>query len=117
MRVRFFVALLLTVGLVGAIRYWQRQSIVGEFERRQQPLWGEMESEYRPMRVLDPQPPIVEPPSVAAEQAEGQIGPSELVLGVEVGGQARAYPINMLTGPQREIFNDVLGDERIAATW
>ena len=32
-------------------------------------------------------------------------------------GQARAYPINMLTGPSREIINDVLGGVPIAATW
>ena len=38
-------------------------------------------------------------------------------LGVEVGGEARAYPINMLSGPNREILNDTLGGRPIAATW
>ena len=42
---------------------------------------------------------------------------NELVLGVVIGHQARAYPINMLTGPSREIFNDELGGQAIAATW
>jgi hypothetical protein len=46
-----------------------------------------------------------------------QINPTELVLGVTVNGQSRAYPINMLTGPQREIINDQLGGHAIAATW
>ena len=41
----------------------------------------------------------------------------ELVLGVEVGGRARAYPINMLTGPTREIINEELNGVSIAATW
>jgi hypothetical protein len=34
-----------------------------------------------------------------------------------VEGKARAYPINMLTGPRREIINDELGGKAIAATW
>jgi hypothetical protein len=38
------------------------------------------------------------------------------VLGVRVGKDARAYPINMLTGPDREIINDTLGEKAIAAT-
>ena len=42
---------------------------------------------------------------------------SELVLGVTVGKESRAYPINMLTGPSREILNDTLGGQAIAATW
>ena len=41
----------------------------------------------------------------------------ELVLGVVIDGKARAYPINMLTGPTREIINDELSDVAIAATW
>ena len=41
----------------------------------------------------------------------------ELVLGVELAGHARAYLINTLTHPHREIFNDRLGDRAIAATW
>jgi hypothetical protein len=39
------------------------------------------------------------------------------VLGVVVGKEARAYPINMLTNPTREIINDKLGGRAIAATW
>jgi hypothetical protein len=39
------------------------------------------------------------------------------VLGVSIGDQSRAYPINMLTGPRREIINDELAGHAIAATW
>ena len=45
------------------------------------------------------------------------INEQELVLGIEINGQARAYPINMLNGPSREIINDELGGVPIAATW
>ena len=52
-----------------------------------------------------------------ATEASKDLSDDELVLGVVVEGQARAYPINMLTGPRREIVNDRLGDVPIAATW
>jgi len=62
-------------------------------------------------------PPITNFRVVSAEKAEDQLGGAELVLGVVVGQKARAYPINMLTGPRREILNDTLGGKAIAATW
>ena len=74
---------------------------------------------FRPTRLLDPQPTItnndVEIKTV--EQVGNDLKPNELVIGVEVAGQFRAYPINMLTGPRREIVNDQLGDRAIATTW
>ncbi len=51
------------------------------------------------------------------EEADQRLLDEELVIGVEINGQSRAYPINMLTGPSREIINDKLGETAIAATW
>lgn len=73
--------------------------------------------DYKPTTVLRAFPPIENPPHVDADSANVKLQPNELVLGVELDGVARAYPINMLTGPSREIFNDTLGDRSIAATW
>lgn len=73
--------------------------------------------QFAPQSVIRPQAPIIDPPFVAAAEAKNQIEPNELVLGVVIDHQARAYPINMLTGPSREIFNDELGGRAIAATW
>ncbi len=71
---------------------------------------------YEPRQVLrNPIRPIVDPSIVDVEKAE--IAPNELVIGAEVDGVARAYSINQLTGPQREIINDELGGSAIAATW
>jgi len=64
-----------------------------------------------------PYPPITEVPVSPATEADEILKPSELVLGVTVNGESRAYPINMLTGPSREILNDTLGGRPIAATW
>lgn len=72
--------------------------------------------EYRPRQVL-PRPirPIVRPDVVTVE--ESGVAENELVIGVVVDGRARAYSINQLTGPRREIINDELGETAIAATW
>ena len=60
-------------------------------------------------------PSIRNAPFVSAEEAN--LHESELVLGVVIDGHARAYPINMLTGPSREIINDTVARQPIAATW
>ncbi len=78
---------------------------------------GTVTPPFRPQRVLPSQPPIVDPPTISAKDVAGQVTDDELVLGVVVDGRARAYPINMLTGPRREIINDTLGNRAIAATW
>ncbi|NQT51481.1 DUF3179 domain-containing protein [bacterium] len=71
----------------------------------------------RPRRVVPPMRAITDAPTVPADQAGDRVSDGELVLGVVVGGHARAYPINMLTGPRREIINDSLGGRAVAATW
>jgi len=62
-------------------------------------------------------PAITRFPVIAAGDSRVKLDDAELVLGVTIGGSSRAYPINMLTGPQREILNDSLGNRAIAATW
>ncbi len=73
--------------------------------------------EFNPKRVAPAFPPLTDIPVKPAQEAQRLLNPAELVLGVVVGGEARAYPINMLTGPSREILNDTLGGKTIAATW
>lgn len=60
---------------------------------------------------------IVDAPFISANDVTDEVQPEELVLGVVIGDESRAYPINMLTGPRREIINDRLGGRSIAATW
>ena len=73
---------------------------------------------FRPRVVLRrPIRAIENAPFIPAGQVTDQVASNELVLGVAVAGKARAYPINMLTGPSREIINDTLGGRAIAATW
>ena len=74
---------------------------------------------FNPRVVLkNPLRAIVDAPMIPASQVTKKVVvDDELVLGVVVNGQPRAYPINMLTGPTREIINDQLGGQAIAATW
>lgn len=72
---------------------------------------------FDPMEVV-PRPPLVRGFSVVrATDISDQLRDDEFVLGAVVGGQARAWPLNVMTGPDREVFNDVLGGRSIAATW
>jgi hypothetical protein len=50
--------------------------------------------------------------------AASQINSLELVIGVELDGDARAYPVNMLNErAERKALNDVLGGQAIAVTF
>ena len=75
-------------------------------------------NEFQPQQVVPAFPAIVEAPHLAGDAATPEVvAANELVLGIELDGQARAYPINMLTGPRREIINDELAGRQLAATW
>ncbi len=72
---------------------------------------------FTPQQVVPAFKPIVTPKTVDVADAGEWVRDDELVLGVVVEGEARAYPINMLTSATREIINDKLGGRFIAATW
>ncbi len=112
----FGVAMIVAVPFVRFVLLDERVAVAQRRSVLMQPAFDR--DEYRPIQVIKrPFPAIVNPNHVTAERAVDQIQPNELVLGVEIDGLARAYPINMLTGPSREIFNDTLGEHAIAATW
>lgn len=41
----------------------------------------------------------------------------DLVMGVVIAGEARAYPVNYMMGPYNEVVNDTVGGMPLAATW
>jgi hypothetical protein len=110
----------------GFARYWNRPilratvAIAGVGLTVAYALWGfaqTPDADFKPVRVVRPFPPITEFPVKSVREARDALNPTELVIGVTVGKESRAYPVNMLTGPQREILNDELGGKAIAATW
>lgn len=61
------------------------------------------------IRALD------EPASVAAEEARDRAHPEEFFLGVQVGGETRAYSTWLLES--HELVNDTVAGVPIAASW
>lgn len=57
----------------------------------------------------------VEPEIVPA--GEAPIGDDDIVMGIVINGEARAYPVNYMNGPYNEVVNDELGGEAIAPSW
>jgi hypothetical protein len=49
--------------------------------------------------------------------SEAKLTDVELVIGVVVGAEARAYPVNLMWGPESEALNDTLGGVPVVATW
>ena len=60
-------------------------------------------------------PPIYDPKHVTIEEADTWIEDQEPVVAVEIAGDARAYPLQILTW--HEIANDIVGDVPVAVTF
>ncbi len=60
-------------------------------------------------------PAILEPAFLTIAEADEQMTDDELVLGVSIGGDSRAYSVNMLS--RHEIATDVVGGMPVAVTW
>lgn len=60
-------------------------------------------------------PAIFDPEIISAKDANQQLSDTDLVIGVSIEGQHRAYGVAFLSG--HEIVDDTLGGRAIAATW
>ena len=60
-------------------------------------------------------PAIFDPEFVSATEGDAQLAEDDLVIGVSIGGDARAYGVAFLSG--HEIVNDVVAGRPIAVTW
>lgn len=58
---------------------------------------------------------IENPPFIDFEEAGQWLAPTEPVIALEIDGDARAYPLQILT--RHEIVNDVVGDVPVAVTF
>ncbi len=71
--------------------------------------------EFTALLQRDGIPPIDQPNFWEREQAMNELFVHEPVIAVEIGGQAKAYPLSILMF--HEIVNDKLGDQSIAVTY
>lgn len=58
---------------------------------------------------------IFDPTFVSAEEANSQLAPDDLVIGVSINGEHRAYGVAFLSS--HEVVNDTLGGRPITVTW
>ena len=64
---------------------------------------------------FDAIPAILDPSFVTGDDAREQYSSDEMVLGLSIGDDSRAYSIPYLSS--REIVNDVVGGAPVAITW
>src|SRR5262245_51396065 len=70
--------------------------------------------DFRTTRYVLPQDPITKFPIKSPHEADGILDPGELVLGVTIGKESRAYPVSQLNqSPARKVLNDTLGGTAI----
>lgn len=58
---------------------------------------------------------IDDPVFLTADEADASYAPGELVIGLDIDGDARAYSVPLLS--RHEIVNDVVGGVPVAVTW
>lgn len=75
------------------------------------------ERTYEIVELLPPDaiPAIDNPEFYSAEEADLEYDPNEMVLGVSINGDTRAYSTSLLD--RHEIVNDVVGGRKLAVTW
>ena len=75
------------------------------------------DSEFEIVTLLPPDaiPAINDPRFITLEEADKQLRLTDLVIGVSIEGEHRAYGAAFLSG--HEIVNDTLGGRAIAVTW
>jgi hypothetical protein len=74
--------------------------------------------EFQPERYTLPEEPFTGGALVPAAEVKDALKPEQLVLGVTISGESRAYPLDVLTErPRRKAVNDTLGGQEILATW
>ena len=76
---------------------------------------GDLSSQIVTLLPPDAIPAINDPRLISAEEADEQLRLTDLVIGVSIDGEHRAYGAAFLSG--HEIVNDMLGGRAIAVTW
>ena len=73
------------------------------------------ETEIRTLLPKDAIPAIDAPEYIGAKDADGFMRPDEMVIGINIKGDKRAYSVPLLSS--HEIVNDVVGGSAVSVTW
>lgn len=83
---------------------------------RAEPLTEEdYDAKARQVVPRDRFPVLFDPPMKGVREADEALEDDELVIGVFLGGKAKAYPVQVMG--VHELVNDVCGEVPIAASW
>ena len=75
----------------------------------------ELIARMKPAVVRDAIPAILDPQFVAQEAVPPEFKDVELVLGMSINGESKAYPLDVLS--HHEAVNDVVGGVPVIVTW
>lgn len=103
----------LTDWIVGPINAPDRANTAGASLPKPENRLADKEYRWEQRLERDSIKPIYDPAFLSAEEAGYQ--DDELVIGVALNGEAKAYAIGPLNG--REMINDTLGGVPILVTW
>ena len=101
----------LATSAVASPEFWRHEWPDTNFETTSVTNWVEILSGGPPKDGI----PALDNPSFVRASGKTGIDPTEPVIALEMGGQARAYPIRYLTW--HEIVNDVVGGVPVAVTF
>ncbi len=73
------------------------------------------ETEIRTLLPKDAIPAIDDPKFASAGDADAFMQPDEMVIGLNIRGDKRAYSVPLLSS--HEIVNDVVGGSAVSVTW
>ena len=107
----FFLSMSLATSAVASPEFWRHEWPDTNFETTSVTNWVEILSGGPPKDGI----PALDNPSFVRASGKTGIDPTEPVIALEMGGQARAYPIRYLTW--HEIVNDVVGGVPVAVTF
>jgi hypothetical protein len=73
---------------------------------------------FRPVRLRRAEPPVTAFAVKPVREVGDDLSPDDLVLGVTVENESRAYPVPMLNAEfRRKVLNDTLAGRALAAVW
>lgn len=122
MRTGLGVALVLLVGVLVfqySGRFFGDDPVTVHGDDRERPVASAVAA-FRPDEIVEVLPPdaipaIHDPEMVPAADAAGDLDDDDKVIGVVIDGEARAYPVRVLSA--HEIVNDEIHGRPIAVTW
>ena len=91
----------------------EASTVIGPEDAESKPRRPELEI----VEILDRDgiPAIFEPRFLGSSEGSSQMEDTEMVIGLEIDGDARAYSVPYLS--RHEIVNDVVGGKPVAVTW